>query len=80
MGLFEEQFEGITDRYGNKIKVPEKKPTLKQSICAWGLVNELANIEYPHNFQRERADIRDFIYSMSALMDKARAIQEDENK
>ena len=44
MGLFEEQFEGITDRYGNKIKMPEKKPTLKQSICAWGLVNELANI------------------------------------
>ena len=36
MGLFEEQFEGIKDRYGNKIKVPEKKPTLKQSICAWG--------------------------------------------
>jgi hypothetical protein len=76
MGCFEDQFSGVTDRNGEGIKVPATKPTLKQSICAWGLINELVEIGYPHNFQCERSDIRDFMYAISSLIDKALKIQE----
>lgn len=64
----------IKDRYGNELKTPDHRPTLQQSISSWALTNELIELGYCHNFQYERSDIADYIYQVSALVDKALAI------
>lgn len=66
----------IKDRYESPLKEPKQRPTLMQSIYAWALLNELLELGYPHNFQHERADLVDFGYNVSALIDKARMIRE----
>lgn len=61
----------ITDRYGNELITPEQKPTVQQSLDAWALLNELLEIGYPHNFQNELPHIRNYMFDISALIDKA---------
>lgn len=68
----------IKDRYDCPLANPKVKPTLKQSIMSWWLVNEMIKLGYPHNFQSERSDIRDYMYDISALIDKAIKIKESE--
>ena len=53
------------------------KPTVSQAINAWRLMLDLINIGYPHNFQAERSDLRDFCYDVSALIKRAYAIKEE---
>jgi len=65
----------IKDRYGKELKNPEHRPTIQQSIDSWALVNELVELGYCHNFQHERSDIRNYIYDVSALIDKAQEIK-----
>lgn len=67
----------ITDRYGNVLKAPEQKPTLQQSLDAWALLNELLELGYPHNFQHEVGYITDYLYDLSALIDKAFKIKKE---
>lgn len=57
------------------MKKTEQKPTVQQCLFAWDLVNELIEIGYPHNFQYEREDIVDYMYDVSAIIDKAREIK-----
>lgn len=66
----------ITDRDGKELKKAKNKPTVMQSINAWDVVNELVEIGYCHNFQHERDDIVDYIYDISAIIDKARKVIE----
>lgn len=68
----------IKDRYGCPLVDPKVMPTVKQSIMSWWLVNEMIKLGYPHNFQNERSDIRDYMYDISALIDKAIKIKESE--
>ena len=70
------EYETIQDRYGSPLKQPDEKPTVEQSVFSWALVNELMSLGYCHNFQHERSDIVDYIYGVSALIDKARKIAE----
>lgn len=65
----------ITDRYGNALKEPEQKPSLQQSLDAWALLNELIELGYPHNFQREKPHISNYLFDLSALIDKALKIK-----
>lgn len=69
-------YEKIKDRYKEPLKEPAERPTIEQSVYAWALLNELLKIGYPHSFQRERSDLRDFCYDVSALIDKAYEIKE----
>lgn len=70
----EEIAKQINDRYGISLSNPKTKPTLDQSVLSWWLINELITIGYPHNFQGERSDIRNYMYDVSSLIDKARKI------
>lgn len=65
----------ITDRYGNELKTPEQKPTVQQSIDSWALLNELLELGYPHNFQHEKPHISNYLFDLSALIDKALKIK-----
>lgn len=67
----------ITDRYGNELKTPEHNPTLRQSLDAWALLNELLELGYPHNFQHEAPHISGYLFDLSALIDKAIKIQKE---
>lgn len=67
----------ITDRYGNELKAPEHKPTLQQSLDAWALLNELLELGYPHNFQHEAPHISNYLFDLSALIDKALKIKKE---
>ena len=69
-------YEAITDRYESPLKEPKQDPTLLQGMYAWALLNELADLDYPHNFQHERADLVDLGYNVSSLIDKARLIRD----
>lgn len=73
----------IKDRYGNALVTDVPKPTPAQTLEAWCLLNELVKLGYPHNFQHERKDISDYMYDISAIVDKALAIKrrgEEESK
>lgn len=61
----------ITDRYGEPLKEFAQKPTLVQAIYAWYLLNELLELGYPHNFQHEKPHISNYLFDLSALIDKA---------
>lgn len=65
----------ITDRCGNALKEPEQKPSLQQSLDAWALLNELLELGYPHNFQHEAPHISNYLFDLSALIDKALKIK-----
>lgn len=67
--------EPITDRNGDALKEPEEKPTLAQSIQAWALLNELLQLGYPHDFQHEALHISNYLFDLSALIDKALKIK-----
>ena len=67
----------ITDRYGNELKKPEQKPTIQQSLDAWALLNELIELGYVHNFQNEAPWVVDYLYDLSALIDKAFKIKQE---
>lgn len=67
----------ITDRYGNELKKPEQKPTVQQSIDSWALLNELLELGYPHNFQHENPHISNYLFDLSALIDKALKIKKE---
>lgn len=54
------------------------KPTVQQSIDAWHLLLDLIDVGYPHNFQLERRDIVDYMYSVSKLVKRAYKIKEGE--
>ncbi|WP_173328199.1 hypothetical protein [Eubacterium pyruvativorans] len=69
-------YEAITDRYESPLKEPKQDPTLLQGMYAWALLNELLELGYPHNFQHERADLADYGYNISAIIDKARMIRD----
>jgi hypothetical protein len=69
----------VTDRYGEKLKNPDCRPSVQQSIDSWALTNELIELGYCHNFQQERNDISNYIYKISSLIDKALAIKENVN-
>ena len=65
----------IKDRFGKELKKPEHRPTIQQSVDSWALVNELIELGYFHNFQNGISDIADYIYKVSALLDKALLIK-----
>ena len=67
----------ITDRYGNALKQPEQKPSVQQSLDAWALLNELLDLGYPHNFQHEAPHISNYLFDLSALIDKALKIKKE---
>ena len=69
----------ITDRYGNTLKEPEQKPSLQHSLDAWALLNELTELGYPHNFQHEAPHISNYLFDLSALIDKALKIKKGMN-
>ena len=70
------RYNRIKDRYEHPLKEPKQDPTLLQGMYAWALLNELADLDYPHNFQHERADLVDLGYNVSSLIDKARLIRD----
>lgn len=70
------RYNRIKDRYEHPLKEPKQDPTLLQGMYAWALLNELLELGYPHNFQRERADLVDLGYNVSSLIDKARLIRD----
>lgn len=74
------RYNRIKDRYESPLKEPKQKPTLLQSIYAWALLNELADLGYPHNFQAERSDLADYGYNISAIIDKAHKIRDLEER
>lgn len=55
------------------------KPTVAQSIEAWHLMLDLIEVGYPHNFQLERFDLRDFCYDISDLIKRAYKIRNGED-
>ena len=59
------------------MKKPEQKPTVQQSIDSWALLNELLELGYPHNFQHEKPHISNYLFDLSALIDKAIKIQKE---
>lgn len=69
-------YESITDRYKNALKKPKESPTLAQSVQAWALLNELLELGYPHNFQHEAPHISNYLFDLSALIDKALKIKQ----
>ena len=69
-------YDVIKDRYEHPLKEPKQDPTLLQGMYAWALLNELLELGYPHNFQHERADLADYGYNISAIIDKARMIRD----
>lgn len=73
-------YDVIKDRYESPLKEPKQRPTLMQSIYAWALLNELLELGYPHNFQHERADLADYGYNISAIIDKAHKIRDLEER
>ena len=52
------------------------KPTLEQSIASWVVLNKLLEVGYPHNFQRERSDIRDYMFDISEVIRLAFDVKE----
>ena len=70
------RYNRIKDRYKRPLKEPKQDPTLLQGMYAWALINELLELGYPHNFQHERADLADYGYNISAIIDKARMIRD----
>jgi hypothetical protein len=68
-------FEPITDRYGNELIRPDEKPTFDQALDSWALVNELLKLGYPHNFQYEEPHISNYLFDLSALIDKTLKIK-----
>ena len=69
-------YSKIKDREGNALKKPERKPTLEQSVLAWAVLNELMELGYCHNFQCSDRWVRDYIYEVSAILDKAKKVVE----
>ena len=67
----------ITDRYGNELKQFEQKPTLQQSLDSWALLNELIELGYVHNFQNGDRWVVNYLYDLSALIDKAFKIKRE---
>ena len=67
----------ITDRYGNELKQPEQKPTLQQSLDSWALLNELIELGYAHNFHNGDRWVANYLYDLSALIDKAFKIKKE---
>lgn len=55
------------------------KPTVQQSIDSWRLVCDLIELGYPHNFQLERSDIRDYMYAASRLVKRAWIIKDGDH-
>ena len=43
-------------------------PTLQQSIAAWCLLNDLINLGYPHDFQKELPHIRNYMWKVTDLV------------
>lgn len=74
------RYDRIKDRYKEPLKKAKQRPTLMQSIYAWALLNELLELGYPHNFQHERADLADYGYNISAIIDKAHKIRDLEER
>lgn len=56
------------------------KPTLAQSIASWLVLNKLLEIGYPHNFQGERSDIRDYMFDISKVIRLAFDVKEMNTK
>lgn len=69
-------YSKIKDREGNALKKPDRKPTLEQSVLAWAVLNELMELGYCHNFQCSDWWVRDYIYEVSAIINKARKVIE----
>ena len=44
------------------------KPTLQQSLEAWCLLNDLIELGYPHNFQKELPHIRNYMWKVTDLV------------
>lgn len=65
------KYEEISDRYGKRLNNPKNKPTVKQAIYSWAIVNELAKLGYCHNWKNECDDITEYIQSISGIIDKA---------
>lgn len=62
---------------GKKMKGKEyPKPTLAQSIASWHIVNDLVELGYPHNFQRESPHIRNYMYKISEIIESAYLVKE----
>ena len=61
----------ITDRYGNALKQTEQKPTVQQSLDAWALLNELLELDYPHNFQHEPLWIVQYMKAITKVVSMA---------
>lgn len=70
-------FKPITDRYGNELIRPDEKPTIDQALDSWALLNELIELGYPHNFQNEAPHISNYLFDLSALIDKALKIKKE---
>lgn len=79
-GMSQINYDKIKDRYGNALKKPVNKPTLEQSIFAWAAINELIELGYCHNFQCADSWVRDYIYDVSAIIDKANEIIEKDEQ
>lgn len=56
------------------------KPTLEQSIASWVVLNKLLEVGYPHNFQRERSDIMDYMFDISEVIRLAFDVKEMNTK
>lgn len=54
------------------------KPTVMQSIEAWQLMLDLIEVGYPHNFQNERSDLRNYCYDIADIIKRAYAIRNGE--
>ena len=44
------------------------KPTLRQSLEAWCLLNDLIHLGYPHDFQKELPHIRSYMWKVTDLV------------
>lgn len=60
----------IEDEYRYVRKVIDAQPTVK-AADAEELIDELLKLGYPHNFQGEAPHIRNYMYAISEIIDKA---------
>lgn len=56
------------------------KPTIEQSLASWVVLNKLIEVGYPHNFQGERSDIRNYMYDISDIVRLAFDVKEMNTK
>ena len=71
------EYDEVRGCYGLKPDVYQGKHIQRLGKCE-DIVCKLIELEYIHNFQNERSDIRDFCYLVSEIQKQAKQLEEEE--